>query len=584
MYIGRPLVFLPLATRSCSPGKGLLLHCAPVDTTVTASPPTTSQIALAEVTKRYGDRGVLDRVSLTVRPGERVGIVGDNGSGKSTLLRLLAGQEPVDNGRLTVVAPGGIGHLRQTLDLPGSARVGDAVDHVLRELRALEHRMRVAEATLGTAGPAEFERYAALVAEFDARGGYGADRRVEVNLRRLGEHAPPERDRLLSTLSGGQRSRLALAATLASAPELLLLDEPTNDLDDEAVAWLEAHLRRHRGTVLVATHDRAFLEAVTDTVLEVDHNRRTVRRYGNGYAGFLAAKAAARARWAWDHEQWRNEVARQEQLADSAIGLLAGIPGKGPRAFSGAGAFRARSRAHGAQSRIRNARERLQRLTEHPVPPPPQPLRFTGRVEATPTAEDTSAHLEGVLVAGRLYVPSLELAPGDRLLVTGPNGVGKSTLLQLLAGELTPDAGIVRRPRRVGFLRQHSAPDDAFDARTLLAAFAADRAGRPDEHADALLALGLFHAADLTVPVRNLSVGQRRKLELARLVTAGPLDLLLLDEPTNHLAPALMEEIEAALARYTGTLVVVTHDRLLRERFHGPRLELPMAAEKERRN
>ncbi|MFJ8981043.1 ABC-F family ATP-binding cassette domain-containing protein [Streptomyces sp. NPDC102282] len=547
---------------------------------------TTSQIALAEVTKRYGEQLVLDRVSLTIRPGEKVGIVGDNGSGKSTLLRLLAGQEPVDNGSLTVTAPGGIGHLRQTLDLPGSARVGDAVDHVLGELRALEHRIRVAEATLGTVGTAGFERYASLVAEFDARGGHAADRRVEVTLRRLGEHAPLDRERALSTLSGGQRSRLELAATLALASELLLLDEPTNDLDDEAVAWLEGHLHRHRGTVIVATHDRAFLERVTDTILEVDHDQRTVRRYGNGYTGFLAAKAAARARWAWDHEQWRNEVARQEHLADSGIGLLAAIPRKGPWAFSGAGAFRARSRSHGAQSRIRNARERLQRLTEHPVPPPPQPLRFTGRVEGTPTAEETStaAHLEGVLAEGRLYVPSLKLAPGDRLLVTGPNGAGKSTLLQLLAGELTPDAGIVRRPRRVGFLRQQSAPDDAIDARPLLAAFAAGRAGQPDEHADALLALGLFHAHDLAVPVRNLSVGQRRKLELARLVTAGPLDLLLLDEPTNHLAPALVEEIEAALACYAGTLVVVTHDRLLRERFHGPRLELPMAADETHQN
>ncbi|AQS72425.1 ABC-F family ATP-binding cassette domain-containing protein [Streptomyces pactum] len=551
-----------------------------------ASSLTTSQIALAEVTKRYGDRIVLDRVSFTVRPGEKAGIVGDNGSGKSTLLRLLAGQEPVDNGSLTVSAPGGIGHLRQTLDLPDATCVGDAVDHVLGELRALERRIRHAEEALAAAGPAELAHYAALTAEFEARGGHGADRRVEVSLRRLGEQASIDRTRPLGTLSGGQRSRLALAATLASAPELLLLDEPTNDLDDEAVAWLEGRLRRHRGTVIVATHDRAFLDRVTSTVLEVDHDQHTVRRYGNGYAGYLAAKSAARARWVWEHEQWNVEVGRHRHLAESGIGQLAEIPRKGPWAFSGAGAFRARSRSHGAQSRIRNARERLQRLTDHPVPPPPKTLRFTGRVDGTPTAADTATavHLEGALVEGRLYVPSLRLAPGDRLLVTGPNGVGKSTLLQLLAGELPPDAGAVRRPRRVGFLRQQSPPEAAFDDRTLLAAFAAGKAGQPDEYADVLLALGLFHAADLAVPVRALSVGQRRKLELARLVTAGPLDVLLLDEPTNHLAPSLVEEVESALAHYTGTLVVVTHDRLLRERFRGSRLELPVAGEKTRRN
>jgi macrolide transport system ATP-binding/permease protein len=550
---------------------------------MTTSSPVTSQLALAEVTKHYGDRIVLDRVSFTVRPGDKVGIVGENGSGKSTLLRLLAGREPADNGSLTVTAPGGIGHLRQTLDLPDTACVGDAVDHLLGDLRTLERRIRIAEAGLGTADPAKLRRYSALVAEFEARGGHEADRRVEVTLRRLGEPAPLDRTRPLGTLSGGQRSRLALAATLASAPELLLLDEPTNDLDDEAVTWLEDHLRRHRGTVIVATHDRAFLDRVTSTVLEVDAEQHTVRRYGNGYAGFLAAKAAARARWAWEHEQWRNEVARQEHLADSGIGRLAGIPRKGPRAFSGAGAFRARSRAHGAQSRIRNAREQLQRLMENPVPPPPQPLRFAGRVDGStpaPESSPTGVHLEGALVKGRLYVPSLELPPGDRLLVTGPNGAGKTTLLQLLAGELTPDAGIVRRPRRVGFLRQLSAPETASDTRPLLTAYAVGRPGRPDEHADELLLLGLFRPADLTVPVRELSVGQRRKLELARLVTAGPLDLLLLDEPTNHLAPALVEEIEAALAHYTGTLVVVTHDRLLRERFQGRRMELPMAAER----
>lgn len=558
------------------------LRPAPSVTAVpAASARPTSQIALADVTKRYGDRVVLDRVSLTVRPGEKVGIVGDNGSGKSTLLRLLARQEPVDNGTLTVSAPGGIGHLAQTLDLPGTATVGDAVDHVLADLRVLEHRIRAAEARLDSAGPGALDAYAELLGEYEARGGRDADRRVEVTLRHLGERVPLDRGRRLSTLSGGQRSRLALAATLASAPELLLLDEPTNDLDDEAVGWLEAHLRRHPGTVIAATHDRAFLERVTSTVLEVDQDRRTVRRYGNGYAGYLTAKAADRARWAWEHEQWRDEVARQRALLDSNAGMLDGIPRKGPRAFSGAGAFRARSRSHGAQSRIANARERLQRLMEKPVPPPPCPLRFAARVEggAVTGERATVTHsgevrLEGVVVEGRLSVPHLTLDPGERLLVTGSNGAGKSTLLQVLAGELTPGAGSVRRPPRVGHLRQQCAPEAAFDGRSLLAAYAAGRPGHPDDHADPLLALGLFRPEDLSVRVRDLSVGQRRKLELARLVTSGPLDLLLLDEPTNHLSPSLTEEIEAALAHYTGTLVVVSHDRLLRERFRGRRLAL----------
>ncbi|MFD7631323.1 ABC-F family ATP-binding cassette domain-containing protein [Streptomyces sp. NPDC059851] len=546
-----------------------------------AAPPAVSQIALVDVTRRHGDRIVLDRVSFTVRPGEKAGLVGDNGSGKSTLLRLLAGVEQADNGSLTVAAPGGVGHLAQTLDLPASARVGDAVDHALHELRDLERLIRAAEASLGTALPGEIDRYAALVAEFEARGGHDADRRVETILRRLGERAPLDRERRLGALSGGQRSRLALAAALASAPELLLLDEPTNDLDDEAVAWLEDHLRRHRGTLVAATHDRAFLERVTSTVLEVDQDRRTVTRHGNGYAGLLAAKAAARARWVREHEEWRHEVARQERLAEANIGLLSEIPRKGPWAFSGAGAFRARSRSHGAQGRIRNARERLQRLTDDPVPPPPQPLRFAGRVEGAPDAGHpapagvAAVHLEDVRVAGRLYVLSLRLAPGERLLVTGPNGAGKSTLLQVLAGELAPDSGVVRRPQRVGFLRQQESCERAGDGRTLLAAFAAGRPGHPGDHAGELLGLGLFRAADLAVRVRELSVGQRRRLELARLVTAGPLDLLLLDEPTNHLAPALVEEVDAALAGYTGTLVVVTHDRRTREGFQGSRLVLP---------
>ncbi len=519
-----------------------------------------SQLTLADVTKRYDDHVVLDRVSFSVRPGEKAGVVGDNGSGKSTLLRLLAGQEQPDNGTLTVVAPGGVGHLAQTLDLPGTARVGDAVDLALAGLRTLQRQIRDLEVRLEQ--PGALERYAELVEEFEARGGPDADRRVEIALRRLGERQPLDRARPLGTLSGGQRSRLALAGVLASAPELLLLDEPTNDLDDEAVGWLEEQLRAHRGTVVAVTHDRTFLERVASTVLEVDQDLRTVHRYGNGYGGFLAAKAAARARWVRSYEDWRADLDRHSALAESNIGLLSAIPRKAPSAFSGAGAFRARSRAHGAMSRIRNARERVQRLTDNPVPSPPEPLRFTGRISG---GAGGGIELSGVRVPGRLSLDALRLAPGGRLLVTGPNGAGKSTLLEVLAGELRPTSGTVRRPANVGILRQNSPSGP--DTRPLAEAFGRDRA-------ELLITLGLFRTKDLAVPVRALSTGQRRKLELARLVSE-PAELLLLDEPTNHLSPALVEEMEAALARYTGSLVIVTHDRRMRAAFSGARLELP---------
>ncbi|MFD0901211.1 ribosomal protection-like ABC-F family protein [Actinomadura sediminis] len=530
---------------------------------------TASQLALAEATKRFGDRVVLDRVSLTVKPGERIGVIGDNGSGKSTLLALMAGAVRPENGDVTVIAPGGLGHLPQALDLPLHATVGEAVDLALADLRVLEARMRAAERALDRDG---LDAYAGLVAEFEARGGYDADARVDVALHALGLPGL-DRGRALGTLSGGERSRLVLAATLASDPELLLLDEPTNDLDDQAVAWLERRLRAHRGTVVAITHDRTFLERVTTTVLEVDGGR--VRRYGDGYAGYLAAKAAERAAQARAHEEWKAERTRHAALVTANAGRLAAIPRKMTQAGMGTGAWRARSRTHGAAGRIRQAQQRLRWLDDHPAPPPPEPLRFTAALATAGTTATEVAALDGVVVEGRLRVDGLTVRAGERLLVTGPNGAGKTTLMRVLAGELRPDAGEVRRPGRVGLLRQDG-PAGAAD-RTVLRAYAHGRPGTPDEHADALLALGLFRPSELGLRVGELSHGQRRRIELARLV-GEPVDLLLLDEPTNHLSPMLVEELEEALAAYRGALVIVTHDRRLRAGFAGTRLELARGA------
>ncbi|WP_369639945.1 TlrC/CarA/OleB/SrmB family ABC-F type ribosomal protection protein [Nocardia sp. JMUB6875] len=537
-----------------------------------------SQLTLSAVSKRYADRVVFNAVSLSIRPGEKVGVIGDNGAGKSTLLRLIAGREVPDNGELIVAAPGGIGYLAQTLELPPTATVADAIDLALSDIRGLESRIRTAEAELAVPGSLgrRLERYTDLVARFEARGGYQAEARVDAALHGLGLPGL-DRNRLLGTLSGGQRRRLALAATLASAPELLLLDEPTNDLDDSAVEWLERQLREHDGTVVAVTHDRVFLERITSTVLEVDAGK--VARHGNGYTGYLRAKAARRHRQELEYREWRTELARNQHLAESNVVRLDAIPRKLPLAVFAAGPFRTRSRGHGAQSRIRNAKERVSRLTSEPVAPPADPLRFSAELATTGAAaaviDETDtlpvAEVNSVAVEGRLRLDGLRIEVGERLLVTGPNGAGKTTLLRLLAGELAADVGVVSVRGRVGHLRQEESPWPP--ELTVLEAFAAGRVGYPDEHAGELLSLGLFHPAELRLRVGELSYGQRRRIELARLVT-DPVDLLLLDEPTNHLSPALVEDLEQALDGYTGAVVLVTHDRRMRQRFAGRHLEL----------
>ncbi|MBD0839446.1 ribosomal protection-like ABC-F family protein [Streptomyces sp. TRM68416] len=532
------------------------------------APAAVAQLSVRDVTKSYGTRTVLDQVCLTVRPGEKAAVVGENGSGKSTLLRLLAGVETPDAGEITVRFPGGTGHLAQTLDLDADRTVQDAVDLALAELRAMERRLRAAEQSLGDATDAELAAYGELLTAYEERGGYEADARVDAAMHGLGL-ARITRDRLLGSLSGGEQSRLALACVLAAAPELLLLDEPTNHLDAAAVRWLEEHLRAHRGTVVAVTHDRGFLERIATTILEVDRDERTVRRYGDGWTGYRAAKAAARRGAEQRYADWAEEVARTEELLEAAARRLA-TTGRDPK--QGFGKHRRSSEAKlGGQ--VRSVRERLAQLRRNPVPRPPEPLRFTTGLSAAGGPDrGPLVELEGVRVGDRLRLDGLlAIAPGQRLLITGENGAGKTTLLRVLAGDLEPDAGTAHRPARIGYLAQEL-PVRATRL-PLLAAFAAGRPGPPDEHAERLLSLGLFRAEDLGVPVASLSVGQRRRLQIARLVTR-PADLLVLDEPTNHLALDLAEDLWTALAAYPGAVVMVSHDRAFRARFEGERLEL----------
>ncbi|WP_035764122.1 ABC-F family ATP-binding cassette domain-containing protein, partial [Arthrobacter sp. H20] len=519
----------------------------------------TEHVNLSDVSHGYGDRLLLDHVDLAIGSGERVAVVGENGAGKSTLMRLLAGLETPDGGAVAV--QGAVGHLPQTLNHSSSDTVTTVIDAALSRIRALEADLLACEASLDSADSDELDRYGALQSEYDLHEGYAVGSRVDAALSQLGL-GDLQRDRTLDTLSGGEQERLALACLLADPAAILLLDEPTNHLDDDAISWLERELASHRGAVVAVSHDRSFLRTFATTIIEVDGDRRGLRRYGDGYAGYLSAKAAERSRWEQEYQQWR-DAKEAERIKAAAVESRMGYGRRRDGDKMGYD-FKQGTVQEAITSQKRNAQERLRRLEEAPVDRPPQPLvlsaQFGGQSLTGPVLE-----LTGVSVGDRLSVESLRVLAGENLLVTGPNGAGKTTLLNVLAGLCPVDVGTAIQRGRLGYLPQEL-PQHRQPSMRLLPAFAAGLRGGLDEHADRLLNLGLFRTADFFVPVGSLSAGQYRRLALARLLV-GRYEVILLDEPTNHLAPVLVGELEEALARYQGTLVVVSHDRELQRWF-----------------
>ncbi|MFG3422968.1 ABC-F family ATP-binding cassette domain-containing protein [Micromonospora sp. NPDC048063] len=520
-----------------------------------------------------GSRRVLDGVSLTAAPGRRIGLIGENGTGKSTLLRLLAGADEPDAG--TVVRPPDLGYLPQEAPYDPAATVGDVRDDALREARAvLTDLDRLADRLAGTADDTpDHERlladYGDLLDRAQDIDAWGAERRAGMVLAALGlgDVAP---ERALAALSGGQRGRLALAALLIRLPSALLLDEPTNHLDDAAAAFLEQQLRDLPGAVVVASHDRAFLDAVCTDLIDLDPAVAGPVRFGGTYRDYLAHQRNERERWQRRHTEQQEKLAElRRQLAVTAHEVA---PGRDRRDNEKMGYGHTAGRVQNQIARrVRAAGRRLDDLERTAVASPPEPLRFRATALATATADGTLVSLCHVRIPGRLTLDRLDLAATDRLLVTGANGAGKSTLLAVLAGRLDSAGDVRRRPDlRIGVLTQ----DTVFDRpeRTAEEIYA-DVLGQVRADDVPLDDLGLLTAHDARRPVGELSVGQRRRLALALLV-ADPPDLLLLDEPTNHLSPRLCDELEDALGGSPGAVVVASHDRWLRSRWHGREIQL----------
>ncbi|MEV4359799.1 ABC-F family ATP-binding cassette domain-containing protein [Nonomuraea sp. NPDC049625] len=560
-----------------------------------------------DLVRTLGTRRVLDGVTLTAAPGRRIGLIGENGAGKSTLLRLLAGVDQPDSG--AVVRPADLGFLHQELPFDGDATVADVLDDALREARAdLAELDRLTRALAGAPDDAALlEAYGARLDQAQQRESWDADRRAEIVLDRLGLGGVP-RSRSLASLSGGQRGRLALAALLIRRPAALLLDEPTNHLDDAAAVFVEEQLRGMSGVVVVASHDRAFLDAVCTDLIDLDPAVDGPVRYGGGYGAYLAEKRAERERWEQRHVEEQAELGelRRSVAVTARRVALDGLRRDNEKMGYGHRGGRVQSQI---SRRVRNAARRLAELERDQVPAPPPPLRFhppalashapddatpalsTSAPEdatpalSTPAPEDAAPDvpenvaphapllsLRDVRVSGRLAIDRLDVSPGERLLVTGPNGAGKSTLLAVLAGRLDAE-GEVRRRRglTVGLLAQDTVFErpDRTVRETYELALGAERA-----EAVTLRSLGLIGRRDVDLRVGELSVGQRRRLALALLV-ADPPEVLLLDEPTNHLSPRLSDELEEAMGSAgPGAIVIASHDRWLRARWQGRHVRL----------
>ena len=503
------------------------------------------RLQLVNVVRRHGSHIVLDDVTLHVNPGARLGLVGSNGSGKSTLLRILAGLEQPDRGTV-VRQPATLtaGYLPQEhLSLPGESVEG---------LIARRTGVAAAERALSdaadeiSAGSDEGERYTLALDRFLALGGGDLESRSASVLAELGLHV--SRDRPIEQLSGGEAARLALAATLLSRFDVLLLDEPTNDLDFDGLDWLERFVATTKAALVVVSHDRAFLDRTVNRIAEIEPGRGRVREWAGGWTDYASARDAAR----------EGAYARFSEAQKRRRELDALLAARRTEARSG-GAMADRRGTHALMTKVRQA-ERLLERNELPEKPfEPWQLQLGLRAGTRPSG--MVAHLAGAVVSrgGFTLGPvDLDLAPGERLAVTGRNGTGKSTLLALLRGDLDLERGsrTVGPTTVIGTIDQgrlevaETVLLDAFvditglaavDARTVLAKFGlgADHVGRPWP---------------------TLSPGERTRAHLAWL-QARSVNLLLLDEPTNHLDLEAVEQLEAALRHYDGTLVVVTHDR-----------------------
>jgi ATPase subunit of ABC transporter with duplicated ATPase domains len=522
---------------------------------------------LCGVVKHYGAQRVLDEVMLTVGARARIGLVGPNGVGKTTLLRLLAGLEAPDAGLVDRAPPNlALGYLAQQRELVHdetvlgflARRTGVAVAEIELEEAALElARETRAESRYGTA----LERFLAL-------GGGDFEARARATCAELGLR--PALDRGAETLSGGERARVDLAVVLLSRFDVLLLDEPTNDLDYDGLERLERFLDSYEGALVVVSHDRAFLDRTVDRVASIELDTRRVREWAGGWSDYERARDAERSA-AFD--LFEQAQARRRRLNDLLTTRRTEARSRGGSLGKATGGADRRA-TNALQTKVRQAQRLLER-NELPVKPF-QPWELNLSLQAGERLSDLVLELDGAVSqrgAFRLGPIDLDLVPGERLSVAGPNGTGKSTLLEMLVGELPLVEGsrTVGRRSVIGAIGQDR---NAYAHDVPLVQEFESRSGLARVDARTLLAKFGLGAEHVNRSCVTLSPGERTRAHLADLQARG-VNVLVLDEPTNHLDLEAVEQLETALAAFDGTLVVVSHDRRFLERV-APTRELSL--------
>jgi ATP-binding cassette, subfamily F, member 3 len=496
------------------------------------------------LTKSFSGTTILDNVQLEVHQRDRVALVGRNGAGKSTLLKIIAGEMTADSGDLIIPKNIRIGYLEQHSGIDSSLTVWDEMMTVFEPLRAMERRIRSLEEQM--ADPAifsnsiEFERvsteYDELQTEFSNSKGYQyeADTRSVLHGMRF---YPDDYTKQVNLLSGGQKTRLALAKMLLSSPDLLILDEPTNHLDIETLSWLEKYLVNYEGALLIVSHDRYFLDEIVTIVYEV--SRHKVAKYLGNYSAYLAEKAKNYER---DLKMYERETSERANLED----------------------FIQRNIARASTSKMAQSRRKMLERTNWMESPDgdEKSANFTFSVER-PSGNDVLA--VDNLAIGYDKGPisesiSLRVYKGDRIALIGPNGVGKSTLLKTIVKKQTELAGEIRYGTNVqfGYYDQEQATLVGND--TVLEELWSEWPMMNEKDIRSVLGRFLFTGDDAGKPVTSLSGGEKARLSLAKLMLQKS-NTLILDEPTNHLDLDSKEILENALDDFPGTIVFVSHDR-----------------------